>query len=200
MGGNSGVWRSRWLRSCPGRLQYPAAARVLPEMGYCIFIFWDCLPQRFYSKRLEKHIRREHETILIHRAPTHFPSIAATCHSQGKLPKSVSAACSTVILRLPTTCGKVSAIKMKQAWLQVCLRALEHSLKTLTGVLALTALRNQFTIKYEANISANDERLLLAKDWLESEPGAQDLFEIWGKTSTVRDLFTRLMHRSYTLV
>ncbi|PSR72606.1 hypothetical protein PHLCEN_2v11530 [Hermanssonia centrifuga] len=52
-------------------------------------------------------------------------------------------------------------------------------------VAALTALRNQFTIKYdEANISANDERLLLAKDWLESEPGAQDLFEIWGKTST----------------
>ncbi|KAI0311527.1 ribosome 60S biogenesis N-terminal-domain-containing protein [Amylostereum chailletii] len=45
---------------------------------------------------------------------------------------------------------------------------------------ALTALRNQLTIKRnEVPISPQDERLLLLQGWLESSPGAQELFDIW---------------------
>ncbi|THH13851.1 hypothetical protein EW146_g6413 [Bondarzewia mesenterica] len=45
---------------------------------------------------------------------------------------------------------------------------------------ALTALRNQFTIKTgEGTVSPQDERLLLAKEWMGAAPGAQELFKIW---------------------
>ncbi|KAH9887708.1 ribosome 60S biogenesis N-terminal-domain-containing protein [Cubamyces lactineus] len=48
----------------------------------------------------------------------------------------------------------------------------------------LNALRNQFTIKSnEAPIAVNDERLVLAKEWLETDPGAQELFSIWESTN-----------------
>ncbi|KAJ8490078.1 hypothetical protein ONZ51_g2525 [Trametes cubensis] len=44
----------------------------------------------------------------------------------------------------------------------------------------LNALRNQFTIKpSEGSIAVNDERLVLAKEWLDVDPGAQELFTIW---------------------
>ncbi|KAI0333443.1 hypothetical protein GY45DRAFT_306027 [Cubamyces sp. BRFM 1775] len=44
----------------------------------------------------------------------------------------------------------------------------------------LNALRNQFTIKSnEESIAVNDERLVLAKEWLDIDPGAQELFSIW---------------------
>ncbi|CDO76370.1 hypothetical protein BN946_scf185011.g34 [Trametes cinnabarina] len=45
---------------------------------------------------------------------------------------------------------------------------------------ALTALRNQLTVwPSEGPIAVNDARLVLAKEWLEADPGAQELFAIW---------------------
>ncbi|OBZ71823.1 Uncharacterized protein C14G10.02 [Grifola frondosa] len=50
---------------------------------------------------------------------------------------------------------------------------------------ALTALRNQLTVKYgDLSIPANDERLLLIKSWLDLSPGAQDIFSIWEEASS----------------
>ncbi|KAI0687369.1 ribosome 60S biogenesis N-terminal-domain-containing protein, partial [Cerioporus squamosus] len=44
----------------------------------------------------------------------------------------------------------------------------------------LTALRNQLTVKpNEPPVQANDDRLLLAKAWLDEDPGAQELFSVW---------------------
>ncbi|KAI0301899.1 transcriptional repressor TCF25-domain-containing protein [Multifurca ochricompacta] len=49
---------------------------------------------------------------------------------------------------------------------------------------ALTALRNQLTIKFdEGPLQPQDERLTLARSWLESAPGAQSIFSIWEKTT-----------------
>ena len=53
--------------------------------------------------------------------------------------------------------------------------------------IALTALRNQLTIKYDERVAADDERLVLVKTWLDIDQGAQDLFELWERTNTVRD-------------
>ncbi|KAH9853304.1 ribosome 60S biogenesis N-terminal-domain-containing protein [Lenzites betulinus] len=45
---------------------------------------------------------------------------------------------------------------------------------------SLTALRNQLTVKTsERSVAVNDERLVLAREWLEADPGAQELFQIW---------------------
>ena len=50
----------------------------------------------------------------------------------------------------------------------------------------LNALRNQFTIKpSEVSIAVNDERLVLAKEWLDVDPGAQELFTIWESANAV---------------
>ncbi|KAH9007194.1 ribosome 60S biogenesis N-terminal-domain-containing protein [Lactarius hatsudake] len=49
---------------------------------------------------------------------------------------------------------------------------------------ALTALRNQLTIKAgEGSIQPQDERLALAHSWLEALPGAQSVFTIWERTT-----------------
>ncbi|KAI1792498.1 ribosome 60S biogenesis N-terminal-domain-containing protein [Ganoderma leucocontextum] len=50
-----------------------------------------------------------------------------------------------------------------------------------TGLLeGLTALRNQLTIHpNQGPVQVNDDRLLLAKAWLEEDPGAQELFAAW---------------------
>ncbi|TBU65164.1 ribosome 60S biogenesis N-terminal-domain-containing protein [Dichomitus squalens] len=49
----------------------------------------------------------------------------------------------------------------------------------------LTALRNQLTVKpNEGPIQVNDERLLLAKSWLEEDPGAQELLTAWEGANT----------------
>lgn len=53
------------------------------------------------------------------------------------------------------------------------------------STLALKALRNQLTIRDDATISPQDERLLLAQAWLELDPGAQDLFSVWDRTTDV---------------
>lgn len=53
--------------------------------------------------------------------------------------------------------------------------------------LGLTALRNQLTIKpHEYSVKVNDERLLLAKSWLDEDPGAQELFAAWEAANLVR--------------
>lgn len=55
------------------------------------------------------------------------------------------------------------------------------------GMPALTALRNQLTVKpSETSIPVNDERLLLAKAWLDFDPGAQSVFLIWEGANAVR--------------
>jgi hypothetical protein len=52
---------------------------------------------------------------------------------------------------------------------------------------ALTALRNQLTIKFdEEPVQPQDERLALARSWLETAPGAQTVFRIWESTTEVR--------------
>lgn len=43
-----------------------------------------------------------------------------------------------------------------------------------------------YTIKHtEDSVSPNDERLLLAKAWLEADEGAHTLFDLWGQANTV---------------
>ncbi|KAF8905722.1 ribosome 60S biogenesis N-terminal-domain-containing protein [Gymnopilus junonius] len=56
---------------------------------------------------------------------------------------------------------------------------------------ALTSLRNQLSVKQQEEhdhahtaISPTDERLTLAKEWMETSPGAQDLFAIWDNSPT----------------
>ncbi len=51
----------------------------------------------------------------------------------------------------------------------------------------LTALRNQLTIKFgEEQVQPQDERLALARSWLETAPGAYTVFSIWESTTEVR--------------
>ncbi|KAL7281927.1 hypothetical protein ACG7TL_003394 [Trametes sanguinea] len=54
-----------------------------------------------------------------------------------------------------------------------------------TGLIeGLNALRNQLTVRpSEGPIAVNDARLVLAKEWLEVDPGAQELFAIWEATN-----------------
>ncbi|KAF9558394.1 hypothetical protein CPC08DRAFT_639060 [Agrocybe pediades] len=48
----------------------------------------------------------------------------------------------------------------------------------------LTSLRNQLAVKaQESSLSPQDERLNLAKQWIESSPGANELFEIWDNSN-----------------
>ena len=57
----------------------------------------------------------------------------------------------------------------------------------LTSHLALTALRNQFTVKTnEGTISPQDARLVLAREWMEADPSAQELFALWEGANQVR--------------
>jgi nucleolar pre-ribosomal-associated protein 1 len=52
---------------------------------------------------------------------------------------------------------------------------------------ALTALRNQLTIKFgEEPVQPQDERLALARSWMETAPGTQSIFNIWESTTEVR--------------
>ncbi|KAI0666153.1 ribosome 60S biogenesis N-terminal-domain-containing protein [Trametes maxima] len=52
----------------------------------------------------------------------------------------------------------------------------------------LVALRNQLTVKpSEPVVAVNDGRLLLAKEWLEADPGAQELFGVW-ETANARQM------------
>ena len=43
----------------------------------------------------------------------------------------------------------------------------------------LKELRNQISLKHEeANVAASDARVILAKEWLESSPAGQDIFNL----------------------
>lgn len=54
-------------------------------------------------------------------------------------------------------------------------------------MLALTALRNQLTVKYnESTPRPDDERIRFAKEWMELCPGANELFDLWTTVSQVR--------------
>ncbi|KAG8218152.1 hypothetical protein J3R82DRAFT_3694 [Butyriboletus roseoflavus] len=55
---------------------------------------------------------------------------------------------------------------------------------------ALFALRAKLSLKPGDIIAPHDERLSLAKLWMESSPAAQDLFNIWG---TVNDMSTQAL-------
>lgn len=52
---------------------------------------------------------------------------------------------------------------------------------------ALTALRNQLTVRPDETVSPQDERVLLAQNWMDMAPGAHDLFEAWEGSNQVRD-------------
>ncbi|CCM00519.1 uncharacterized protein FIBRA_02553 [Fibroporia radiculosa] len=61
-------------------------------------------------------------------------------------------------------------------------------------VAALTALRNQLTVKHdESPLSANDERILLVKSWLEVSSGARRIFDIWENASLRQMSLTALL-------
>ena len=63
----------------------------------------------------------------------------------------------------------------------------EGSATDCLNLAALTALRNQLTIKYgEGAVQPQDERLALARSWLETAPGAHTVFNIWENTTEVR--------------
>ncbi|EJD42488.1 hypothetical protein AURDEDRAFT_186058 [Auricularia subglabra TFB-10046 SS5] len=43
----------------------------------------------------------------------------------------------------------------------------------------LVALRNLFSLRHDETIAPQDQRLLLAKAWLDAQPGASDVFDVW---------------------
>lgn len=51
---------------------------------------------------------------------------------------------------------------------------------------ALTSIRNQLAVPQDTIVTPQDNRLTFLKQWLESSPGAQDLFEIWDNANPVR--------------
>ena len=61
-------------------------------------------------------------------------------------------------------------------------------------MLVLTSLRNQLTVKYnESALPPDDGRIQLAREWMETSPGATELFDLWTAIGQVRnaDLSTR---------
>ena len=64
--------------------------------------------------------------------------------------------------------------------------ALKEAQPTVMNLAALTALRNQLTIKFgEEQVQPQDDRLALACSWLETAPSAHTVFSIWESTSEV---------------
>lgn len=47
-------------------------------------------------------------------------------------------------------------------------------------------MRSTLYIKPGETVSPNDDRLALVVQWMESSPGARDLFEIWENMNQVR--------------
>jgi hypothetical protein len=83
--------------------------------------------------------------------------------------------------------GQVFGIKIRTRSQQVCHFTLLVSSLYQVSALALLALRNQLTIKFNhPSVAPQDERLLLVKTWLESDPGAHDLFDVWENANQVR--------------
>ncbi|KAF8994562.1 ribosome 60S biogenesis N-terminal-domain-containing protein [Cyathus striatus] len=64
------------------------------------------------------------------------------------------------------------------------LRAALKNPNPTTLVETLTAVRNQLSISpHEGPVAPQDARLLLAEQWMEISPGAQDLFNLWDNTT-----------------
>ena len=61
-------------------------------------------------------------------------------------------------------------------------------------MVALTALRNQLGVKPDEKIAPQDERLLLAQQWMEIAPGARDMFEAWEGSNQVCNPFDYDIH------
>lgn len=58
-------------------------------------------------------------------------------------------------------------------------------------MIALTGLRNQLTIKYnESTPPPDDGRIRLAREWMETSPGAKELFDLWTTVNQVRIILT----------
>lgn len=57
-------------------------------------------------------------------------------------------------------------------------------------MLALTSLRNQLTVKYnESTPPPDDGRIRLAREWMETSPGAKALFDLWTTINQVRIVY-----------
>lgn len=68
--------------------------------------------------------------------------------------------------------------------------ALKEAQPDCLNLAALTALRNQLTIKFgEGPVQPQDERLALVRSWLETTPGAHTVFSIWESTTEVRGVY-----------
>jgi nucleolar pre-ribosomal-associated protein 1 len=52
-------------------------------------------------------------------------------------------------------------------------------------ITALLRLRNYLTISSNESVGPQDPRLLLAKDWMDTDPSAESLFKIWNKLDKV---------------
>lgn len=57
-------------------------------------------------------------------------------------------------------------------------------------MLALTGLRNQLTVRYnEPALPPGDERIRLAREWMETSPGVKELFDLWITINQVRIVY-----------
>jgi hypothetical protein len=64
-----------------------------------------------------------------------------------------------------------------------------HRLVTECTKQAFTSFRNQISMRSnEASIPLSDERVVFVHSWLEGEPDAQCVFDVWGQTNAVREL------------
>ena len=105
---------------------------------------------------------------------------------QGNVSSSMQTRERRILLPTSGKSGQAYAVNIKTASQKV--RVGSHiSLSMLTSHLALTALRNQFTVKTnEGTISPQDARLVLAREWMEADPSAQELFALWEGANQVR--------------
>ena len=67
-----------------------------------------------------------------------------------------------------------------------------------TAGTALSALRSKLSLKSGEILAPHDERLSLAKLWIDSSPAAEDLFDIWGAVNDVRLHFGALSRAKHS--
>ena len=64
---------------------------------------------------------------------------------------------------------------------------------------ALTGLRNQLTVKYnESTPPPDDDRIRLAREWMEASPGAKELFDLWTTINQVRNVYPLVLSPDLT--
>jgi hypothetical protein len=75
---------------------------------------------------------------------------------------------------------------------------LRVSLRDQDRLTVLKALRNQLSLKSDQEpISPQDERLLLAKNWVETDPGLRDVFDMWEGANQVRNAVHQSLKKSH---